>query len=115
MNSYRVFLLDTTNVAQPTASVAFIKAPKYKDAWERARLALNDADEAKKQGAVYTDDEKGEKVWKRPANAKDLTVAKIVECKQRNVKLDKAALQAIINDPKKTDAEKLEAMKQLTA
>lgn len=107
MNTYKVFVLDT-RVSPAIVHEAFINVEKYKDAWEGARGFLSDGE---KKRQLFADKDLKTKVEYKAH--KELTVAKIVDMKAKNVKLDKAQLQAIIDDPEVPAEEKIEAMKEL--
>lgn len=111
MNTYRVYVLDTTVALQPKVTVNYVQAPKYGDAWSAktgARRALID-------GQVKMFDDPECKVQSKIGHGDHFTVAKIEDIKQRNKKLDKVALQEILNDPKASDTDKLAAMKAMIA
>lgn len=111
MNTYRVYVLNTTVALQPAVHVAYVQAPKYGDAWSAktgARRALID-------GTVKLFADPDCKVPAKVGHGDAYTVAKIEDIKQRNKKLDKAALQAILDDPKASDTDKLKAMKEMIA
>ena len=105
MNTYRVYALDTTVALEPTVIIAYVRAEKYGPAWELARAVLA----GKVKPALYADAE----ATKLAAFPKGCVVAKIVDIRPRNVKLDVVALKAVLADPKATDAEKLEAARAL--
>jgi len=107
MNTYRVFVLDASNVEAPKALVAFVRGEKYADAWKNARGAL-----ARKEGksfVLHTDAE-GKTVAKFAEGA---TVARIDDIRPRNVKLDKSKLQEILASKSSTPEEKLAAMQAM--
>lgn len=109
-NTYRVYVLDTTVAEAPKVHVTFIQAPIYKDAWQGARHALSGGAKAK---PLFSDKEC--KVKSPLAPNAEYNVAKIDDIRPRNVKLDKAALQELLADPKATAEEKLAAMTKLLA
>lgn len=111
MNTYRVYVLNTTVALAPTVHVVYVSTEKYDGAWKTARGVVR-ADEAYKAKALFLDPELKEKA---PAFASDCSVVKIDDIRPRNVKLDKTALQAIIADPKATPDEKLKALTTLLA
>ncbi len=106
MNTYRVYVLETTIASSPVAHVAFVKSEKYADAWRNARAALNRSDE---RATLYNDAD----CKSRATFAKNCVVAKIDDIKPRNKKIDKIALTAIINDPKSTPEQKIAALTQI--
>lgn len=110
MNTYRVYLLDTSVALEPKARVVYVRADKYGPAWESARALCRG--EEKNGVKHFFEDQAGEVIATITAGD-DLNVAKIDNLKKRNVKLDKAALQAIIDSDEATAEEKVEAMKAL--
>lgn len=111
MNTYRVYVLDTKIATAPVVHVAHIRTDgKYKGAWEGARAACSGKDKAP---LLYSDAACTETATF--GHGDDITVAKIVDIKPRNVKLDKTAMQAILNDPEATAEAKLEAMQLMLA
>lgn len=110
MNTYRVYALNTTNATQPTVHVLYIQADKYGPAWQGARAALNGKDKAP---TLFDDPQATTK--SKIGHGDHLTVAKIDDIRPRNVKLDKAKLQEIINDPKASADDKLAALKATLA
>lgn len=105
MNTYRVYVLNTTQELAPVARVAYVRSDKYAGAWQTARAALNGDPKA----IMFNDAAAAEKATFQ----KDCVVAKIVDIKPRNVKLDKAAIQAILADPKAKPEDKLLALQAL--
>lgn len=108
MNTYRVFVLDASNVEAPKALVAFVRGEKYADAWKNARGAL-----ARKEGKSFVLHADAE--GKGPAKifVQGATVARIDDIRPRNVKLDKAKLQEILASKSSTPEEKLAAMQAM--
>lgn len=109
MNTYRVYVLNTTNALEPIVHVVHVQAEKYGPAWEAARGVLGDTDKGKGK-ALFNDAECKEKFLLK---GEDFVVAKIVDIRPRNVKIDKTALKALLADPKASDADKLAAMAKL--
>lgn len=106
MNTYRVYVLDTTAAEAPVVHTCFVKADKYGPAWQTARAALNGV-----AGKVISTDVEGKLPFKRHGD--ELVVAKIDDIRPRNVKLDKAALQAAMSEG--TPAEQLAKLAALLA
>lgn len=110
MNTYRIYLLDTTNVESPTVSIAYFQATKYNDAWTGSRAVV-----AKKEEAA------GRHLFQDPGctetislgSTDNLTVAKILDCTPRNKKLDKATLADILADSSLSQKAKLEKIAAL--
>ena len=109
MNTYRIYVLDTKAALEPVVHVCYIRtADKYKGAWEGGRAAL-------------AGKEKAPTLWSDPectvpagvGHGDHVVVAKIVDIKPRNVKLDKTALQAILDDPAVSAEDKLVAMQAM--
>lgn len=112
-NTYRVFVLETGNNNSTVVAthVAYIQAVKYGPAWNGARSLLNDGKPHKENPlakALFSDPEC--KTDAKLGFGDHLTVAKIVDIKGKNVKLDASALQAILDDPNASPEQKLEAM-----
>lgn len=110
MNTYRMYALDATNALEPAVHITYLRAEKYANAWSGSRAAL-DADKAGKAVKLYADPECTVPATIKPGER--VTCVRIDDIRPRNVKLDKAALQAILADAKASDADKLEAMKAL--
>ena len=110
MNTYRVYALDTSVALEPIVHVVYVRADKYGPAWKGARALLR-GETAEGVKEFFTDAEA--KVKANISHGDHLTVAKIDDIKPRNVKLDKKALQAIIDDETKPAEERLAAMKAL--
>lgn len=112
MNTYRVYVLNCTVALEPAVLVGYVQAAKYADAWNAktgARAALIEGVAGAPK--LYADAEC--KTPLKHGKGDNWTVAKIADMKARNKKLDKAALQAILDDPKVSDADKLKAMKEM--
>lgn len=112
MNTYRVYVLDTTAALAPVVHIAYVRTDKYSGqggAWDIAGAIVRRDEKAKKLN-LYADpgctEEYGD--W-----AGDVKVVKIVDIRPRNVKLDKKALQELIADPNTPDDEKLKALADL--
>lgn len=106
MNKYRVYIMNTSDVAAPVAYVAFLTAPTYRDAWQIARGVLRgDTDYAKHS---FTEDAEGKIPVKFPSNGSN--VAQIHDAKPRNVKLDKAALAEMLQSGGEDASETLAKM-----
>jgi hypothetical protein len=90
MNTYRVYVLDTTDATAPLVHVAFIAADKYGPAWQGARAALNGT---KGAPSLFSDVERSTRFT---SHGDAFTVAKIDDIRPRNVKIDKAALAALL-------------------
>lgn len=105
MNTYRVYVLDTKQADEPKVHVVYVKSEKYDGAWKGARAAL-----AGKENAAKLFADKEGKEPSKVGHGDHVTVAKIDDIRPRNVKVDKAALQAILNDPKASAEDKLKAM-----
>lgn len=110
MNTYRVYVLDTTLAEKPVIHVNYIQADKYGPAWQGARAALNGKEKAP---SLFNDP--AATVKSKLGHGDQLTVAKIDDIRPRNVKLDKAKLNEILADPKATAEDKLAAMKAMLA
>lgn len=108
MNTYRVYLLSTGNPLEPVATVCYIRAEKYGPAWQISRGVARGDEKYAKQ-ALYTDPDCTQKL-RVPAES---VVAKIDDIRPRNVKLDKKALQELVNNPETPAEEKVEALRQL--
>jgi hypothetical protein len=110
MNTYRVYLLDTTVVDKPAVSMAYFQATKYNDAWSGSRAVLAGKSEA--EGRHLFEDASCTKALQLDS-VENLTVAKILDCTPRNKKLDKATLADILADPKLSQKAKLEKIAAL--
>jgi len=108
MNTYRVYVLSTTNPLAPLVAIAYVQGEKYRDAWMNARGALNGK---VKNAKLFNEPEAKTEVKFEP----DSVVAKIDDIRPRNVKLDKAKLQEILKDPKASAEDKLAAMTAMLA
>lgn len=110
MRTYRAYILNTVKPLEPEVTIVYLQAEKYGPAWQGTRATLN----AEKNGCkLFLDaDCKGEQ-FKQTGD--DVTVVKIVDMKPRNVKLDKQALQDLINDPNASAEAKIEAMQAMLA
>lgn len=108
MNTYRIYLLDTTNVESPVVSSAFFQATKYNDAWTGARAVLSG-----KITDRFLFAEADCKTKIKIAKADPRTVVKILDCTPRNKKLDKATLADILADESLNDAQRLEKIAAL--
>ena len=108
MNTYRVYLLDTTVALSPVVHTVYIQAEKYGPAWAQSRAVASRKQEP--NTPTFTLDAEGKQPFVIPGRAGDVVIAKISDMTVRNVKLDKTALQAILDDPKATADEKLAAM-----
>lgn len=114
MNTYRVYLLNTADVAAPTVEQVFVQSEKYNTAWPLARAILAGKEDAK--GKSLFVDAECKTAWKAPkAGVDHLTVAKLLDCTPRNKKLDKATLADILADASLTEAEKLTKIQALSA
>lgn len=113
MSTYRVYVLNTTNAVKPTVEVAYISADKYGPAWGAARSLLNDGKPHKDSPAIKQMFAEPELKTAIPAAWKgdNFTVAKIVDIKPRNVKVDKAKLQELVNSSEGTAEQRLAALK----
>jgi hypothetical protein len=111
LNTYRVYILDTRNPEQPTVIVAFVRAPKYGEGWKAANHVL--AGQPLDGDRLYADQE-----CKTPLPAEiagdAFKTAKVDDLRPRSAKLDKAKLIEILNDPKKSAADKVKAAMALT-
>lgn len=108
MNTYRVYILNTAQALAPAVTIAYVQAEKYGPAWSGARGALNGKAGSPK---LFLDQEcKGPTFGEKGDH---VVVAKIDDLKPRNVKLDKKALEAIINDPKAKPEDKVAAMQAM--
>lgn len=110
MNTYRVYGLNTAVALSPVVAIAYIQAEKYGDAWRLARAALSNQvpEGATKVPVLYADPEC--KVVSDIGHGKHVGVAKIDDIRPRNVKLDKTALQSILDDPNASAEDKLAAL-----
>lgn len=106
MNTYRVYALDVTKTLEPTTHVLYVRGEKYADAWKTARAALN----AKPGSTLFTD---ADAKTKFAGHGDKVTVSRIDDMREKNVKLDKAALVAALNDSTATAEQKLAALKAL--
>lgn len=109
MNTYRVYVLDTTAELAPVVHICYVRTEKYSGqggAWDVAGAIVRRDDKAKNLN-LYADKECKEEYgdW-----SGDVKVVKIVDIKPRNVKLDKQALQDLIADPDVSDEDKLKAL-----
>lgn len=109
MNTYRVYTLNVAAPLAPVVQTVYVRGEKYKDAWEYARATLNG--DTAKTSVMFQD----EPCSTKAVFVKGETVAKIVELKKRNVKLDKEAIKAILADPNAKAEDKLKALQELTA
>lgn len=112
MKTYRMYALDITNALEPTVHIVYVQAAKYDLVWKGARAAL-DTDRQKEALPLFATPECKDRAALRPSD--NITCVRIDELKARNVKLDKAALQAVLDDEEASPEEKLEAMKALLA
>lgn len=106
MNTYRVYLLSlAAGVLNPQTDVVYLKADKYGPAWQQARALCSKTQVA--GTAEFTVDAEGLVPYEVK---RDTVVAKISDMTVRNVKLDKTALQAILDDANASAEDKLAAM-----
>lgn len=104
MNTYRAFVLNTTDSLKPTVSVAYVRGAKYGDAWKTAAAVLNGEGAEK----LYSDPEC--KVDAKLGHGAHLKCGKVEDIKPRNVKLDAAKIGEIMADAKLTAQQKLDAI-----
>lgn len=111
LNSYRGYVLvrNAADPHKPQLIVGYVRAPKYGDAWTLGR-AIASGDETKAKGAKLFADPEGKKALDIPAGA---TFVACDNMRKRNQKLDRAALQAIIDDPNTSPEKKIEAMQAM--
>lgn len=110
INTYRGYVLvrNTADPHKPTTVVGYIRAPKYGDAWKAGRAIAGGKPEA---GSMFADQECKRKL----ELPKDAVFVACDDLRVRNVKLDRKALEAIINDPKATAEDKVKAMSAMVA
>lgn len=114
MSTYRVYVLNTSKPEAPTIAVAYVSADKYGPAWAASRSLLND-------GKPHKDAPQAKTLFSDAAMTTDakighgdhLTVAKIVDIKPRNVKMDKAALTAALDEKGLTPEQQLAKLRAL--
>ena len=108
MNTYRGYVLDVSNALQPAVHVVYVQGEKYGDAWHNGRAAVDTAKrEAEKAARLYNDVECKTRFT---SHGDKFTFVRCDDMRARNVKLDRAALAAIIGDASKTDAERMAAV-----
>lgn len=111
MATYRAYVLDVTAPLAPVTHVTYVQGEKYANAWQNGRAAL-DAGKRGKAATLYSDAD-CKIPFKLYGDA--FTFVRADDMRQRNVKIDVAALRAVLVDPKTSDAEKLNAAKKLAS
>lgn len=117
MKTYRAYVLDTTSPLAPVAHVVYVQSVKYDGAWKAGRAAL-DADKRGKPVAGYPAEKATlftDAACKTPFAhfGKAYTFVRCDDTTARNVKLDVAALAALLADESKPAEERIAAAAQM--
>lgn len=122
MKSYIGYVLNVTRPEAPAVTRVFLRAAEYDLAWKMGRGAL-DSDKRErpvkdKAGNTRADhrallfiDAECSKPF--PSHGDAFTFVRCDDATPRNVKIDMAALRAVLADNKASDADKLAATKKL--
>lgn len=115
-NTYRVYIANVADPANPSITLAFIQADKYGPAWKAARKLLRDGkphDDAPRTTSFFKD-EAGTSPYD-PGFGGHVTVANVLDVKVRASKMDPARIKAILEDENSSPEDRIAAVQAMLA